>query len=468
MLRPLIVDVTDLWQNANKSLLSASAAVGETTLTVYNIANFAVDQILQIAEYGEEGTEIVQTHASTAPTGNTVTLAAALTKAHPKDVAVYVIPYDQIEISHAATETGVKTVLSTQNINPTNPEIRYDDSTYSSGYYFTRYKNTISGNFSGYSDPIPYDGYDLNTVGYLVYGVLEELGKELGDDLTYTFLISKINSGLNYIRGSLKRWSNYQEFDYNVGQLNRGETKIALPLTYYDRNSNKSCLSVRIGSNKFLIYKDKREFTNEFAYVDKTQIATQAEIGDVTLELDNSADFPESGSVDVFVNNVKYSISFTANDTSTGILSGIPASGDGSITTTLAVDTNVWYNATEEQPTYFSIWGGYLHIGGLVSEQYAGENIFMDFYTDIAVVDSDTDIITQVRYDMLYYWLRWHIRMKTENKGRLDFKDGDFLMFSNVLDQAKRREASGQKFKMKPKVSGINYRTQNNLDFERT
>jgi len=238
-IRPVIVDVSDLWLDTTKSSLKASVAAGVSAVTLYSISDFAINKIIQFGEFGEEGTEIIKTHGSTAPTGFTVTLATNLTKPHAKDTPVYIIPYDQIEVSHSVTETGTKTVISTQTINPENPEVRYDDNTYTSGFYFTRYKETITNTFSNYSDAIPFEGYAINTVGYLIYGVLAEMGKELSETLTYETLIRKINACLSVIKGELKRWSNNQEFDYVVNQINRGQYKFALPTTYYDRSKSK-------------------------------------------------------------------------------------------------------------------------------------------------------------------------------------------------------------------------------------
>lgn len=468
-IRPLLVDVSDLWQDTNRSPLKASVASGAGTITVYSIADFAINKILLIGEYGEEGSEIVKTHGSTAPTGFTVTLAANLTKAHPKDTPVYIIPYDSIEISHATTSTGTKTVMSTQTINPENPEIRYDDSTYTSGYYFTRYKETIGNTFSNYSAAIPFEGYASNTVGYIIYNTLEEMGKELTETLTYDMLIRKINGCLRFIRGKLKRWSNVQEFDYTVGQLNRGDYRIALPDTYYDKNSPKSCLAIRIGSGDNLIYKDKREFNDLMHDIVHTQIYTEGAVGATSLVLDSTDDLPESdGSINVYVNNEVYNITYTTNTKSTNTLSGIPASGTGSITVILTVDSNVWYGESEESVEYFSIWDGYIYFWGLISEDDAGKNIIMDFYTDIVEVSEDTDILTGIRYDMVEYWLKWEIRNITENNGKRDFKDGDYIMFLTILTDAVRRENSGQKFKMKPKISGIFYGNENNEDFDRS
>jgi hypothetical protein len=356
-MRPVTTNILDLFDGLDFSSLSVSATKGSSTITVYSTADFAINKILLIGEIGDEGSEIIKTHGSTAPVSSTgvVTLVANLTKSHPKDTRVYIVPYDQIEFSHADTIAGTKTVLSgtPKDINPENPEIRYNDTTYSSGYYFTRYKETIGNTFSDYSDATPFDGYEDNTVGFIIYGVLQEMGKDFSTLLTYQTVINKINSCLRYIRGKLKRWSHTQEFGYIVGQVQRGDYRIALPSTYHDKNSSKSCLSIRIGSGRELTYIDQREYNDLFQDVVHTQVATQQTSGQTTLVLDSTADLPESdGTINVYVSGTPYTITYTTNTKSTNTLSGIPASGTGSITVTLPVDSNrVFFCRLRKRPS---------------------------------------------------------------------------------------------------------------------
>lgn len=471
-MRPIIVDTADLFSNVEKSNLKASIAAGATTMTLYSIAEFAVNKILMIGELGEEGTEIIKTHASTAPTGYTVTVVAGgFAKPHPKDTPVYIIPYDQVEVSNASTVSGAKTVLSgtPKTINPEHPEIRIEDTTYSSGFYFTRYKETIGNTFSDYSDPIPFLGFDSNMVGYIINNSMNELGKEYSEKLSFQTLLGKANSCLRYVRGKLKRWSNSQEFDYVVGQLHRGVNKMALPTTYYDKNSNKSMLAVRIGSGGNLKYADKREFNEMMKDVVHTQVATEQVAAGTTLVLDSTDDLPlTDGAVTVYVSGTPYEVSYTTNTRSTNTLSGIPASGTGSITVTLPVDSEVWYNESEEGVEYYSIWDGYIYFWGLIESENTGNNVIADFHTEVINVDSETDVIPDARYDMVEYWIKWEIKNITERDGKRDMSDGDFQMFMQILSDAVRRESSGQKFKMKPKLNGIFYNEESSDDFNRS
>lgn len=469
--RPLAIDIgADLLIDRNPGILKSTAASGAGTLTVYSISKFAVNQILLIGELGEEDAEIIKTHASTAPTGNTVTLASNLVKSHPKDTRVYVILYDQYEVSNASTITGAKSVLgSVTNINPEDIENIFDDSTASGGYYFIRYKNSITGTFSDYSDPIPYLGFPENAVGYVINLAMNDLGKQFTEKLTYETLIAKLNAMLRFRRGKLKRWSNAQEFDYSLGAVNRGEYRFALPDSYYDPNSNKSMLDIRIGDGDSLIYKDKREFNQMMADVVHTQVATQPLVGATSLVLDDTKDLPDSGTINVYYNNEQYSVTYTGKTDSTGTLTGIPASGDGSITATFAVDSNVWYGESEGTPYYYSVWDGYIYIWGLIAEEEAGKRLLIDFYTDIVSVDSDSDLLDNNRFDMAYYWLCWEIKNITENKGKRDLKDADFAMFTQILNDEIKQERTGQKYKFNYKLNGISYRSQSTSkgDFDR-
>lgn len=381
-----------LLENADSSNLSSSATSGGSTLSVYSIADFAVNNVLLIGEFGQEGSEIIKTHASTAPTGTTVTLASNLVKSHPKDTKVYIIPYDQVQFYHAVTTTGDKTQMgSNTDINEEGTETTYDDSAYTSGYYFTRFYNSIDNTYSDYSDPIPYAGLGSNTVGYAINLAMKEMKKEFSDVLTFDMLLDEVNACLRYVRGKLKRWSNVQEFNYELDSaLVEDDYTWTLPADYYDKNSNKSCLQIWLEGYDNLTYADKQEFD----------------------DLDR--------------------------------------------------------DSTSGKPVYFTIYDDSVYITPKVGSDYADLKLYMDYYTDIVEVDSDADELTLARFDMVKHWLKWQIRNITENNGKPDMGDGDFMLFQNILSDAIRRESSGQKFKQHVKVNGITYRSESTLDFDKS
>ena len=389
-MRTIKVSNQDLLQDADHTSLSSSATAAGSTLTVYSIADFATDQALIIGEFGQEGSEIIKTHASTDPSGTTITLASALVKSHPKDTKVYIIPYDQVQFFYAATEDGSKTTLSTSDVNEESDETTYSDTTYTSGYYFTRFYNSIDNTHSDYSDAIPYGGFADNTVGYVIDLAMKETNKKFSDTLTYEMLTNEINACLRFVRGKLKRWSDVQVFNYELDDaLVEDDYTWTLPSDYYDPNSNRSLTQIWLEDQDNLIYVDKQEF--------------------------DDAD----------------------RDSSSGT------------------------------PKYYTVYDGSVYITPKVHEDYEDDVLYMDYYTEIVEVDSDGDLLTLARFDMIKHWLKWQIRNITEKNGQLDYKDGDWMMFSTILTDAVRREGSGQKFRLKPQINAITYRDSLNTDFDK-
>lgn len=464
-LNPIKVNLDELLINTEQTYLTAAATLGTATLTVGSIQGFAINQILLVGEFGDRESEIIKTHTATAPTGSTITLNSNLVFNHPRHTRVYLLNFDQIEFYHAATATGAKTLMTTSTIEADETETRYNDTTYSSGYYFTRYKNSILTTYSDYTDAMPYEGLEDNTVGKVMDEVLRNSGITFGDRISYDFMIDEINTCLRDITAQLKRWSKLEEFDYPLGQTARGLNKWALPTTIENLNSNKSIISVRIGTGDApLTYKDKREWNEILADVKHTQVRTAATAGETSLAIDNSYDFDSSGSVMISGNTITYT-GITRSATA-GVLTGIPASGTGAITESIAVDTDVWQDYEEGQPFWFTVYDGYLYIWYLCDSTWINKNVFADLYLGPTQVDSDTDTLTADRYDMVKNWLMWKVRAVSKNDGEAKLDDPDYKRYLAILGNSIKKETSGQKYKMKPKINSIMYKPVRTLDFK--
>src|SRR3990167_3273298 len=168
--RQLLVQLSPLIDNAiEATFLSADMAVG-TVVTVRNQNGFhaTTNQPIVIGTLGSEITELVESTTSTAP--STITLASTSVFAHYAGDPVYLIKYNQIEFSHATTLTGSKTVLTANSglysITPSKFVFVLDETEFTSGYYFARFKESVGGTFSGYSDGIQYGTWDRASVGY--------------------------------------------------------------------------------------------------------------------------------------------------------------------------------------------------------------------------------------------------------------------------------------------------------------
>jgi hypothetical protein len=451
-LQPITAQNSQLSLDRYRNNLSADCVFGANTITVYGISQFAVNQILLIGEFGNKGSELIKTHAATSPSGSTITLSTTLAKSHPKDTPVYIYSFDKVEFSHADTLTGAKTVLgSVQDLDPTQSEMVYEDTTNTAGYYFVRYYNSVTGVFSDYSDGVPYAGLPENTVGYAIDLAMRELDAKFTDKLTYGMLLGWANQMLHLVRGKLKAWSEYQEFDYVVGTMSMGVRRFAMPSTCYDVNSNKSVLNVRVGDGFPLIWMTRSEYVQAMEGITYTEITTLAVVGGTSLVLDDTSDLDDTGSVTVYVSGTKYTVEYTANSRSTNTLTV----ATDQITYAFPVDSPVIQNVDEHDPDYYSIFDGYVYVFPFITSDYEGRNLIMDFYTDIVSVDSDMDTIPGVRFDMLIQYLKWKIKGVINEKGKEDMKDASYLQFKEILYDATRLAESGERNSFAPRGDAL-------------
>jgi hypothetical protein len=312
----------------------------------------------------------------------------------------------------------------------------YEDSTNTSGYYFTRYKNSISGLFSDYSDGIPYSGLPINTVGYAIDASMNELGASFTPKLTFSMMIGFAKQMLKLVRGKLKSWNRYTEYDYNFGSVSMGVRRFAVPSDMYDKFSNKSIKSLRIGNDLPLTPIDRNEYLQQTESASYTEVATQAAIAAVTLVLDDTSDFDDTGSVTAYVGGTKYTIEYTVNTRSTNTLT---VAAD-QITIVLPVDTPIWQGVEESEVDSFSVQDGYIYLWPIITSEFEGRNLIGDYLTDIEDIDSQMDVITGPKYDMMIPFFKYKIRAVNENNGLENLKDPSYQEFRELLTDAIKSE----------------------------
>jgi len=449
----LYTDLSPLIEQALEvTELTADVAAAGASLTVRDIDGFAVNNILVLGEFGTETCEIVKTHATTAPTGTTITLVAGGVEfAHSAGTKIYLISYNQIELSHSATVGGAKSVLATVAVQADELEQPYLETAQSSGYYFARFKNDISATYSTYSPAVPYGGFADNTVGYAVNWALHRNGmKAYDNEVTRQFIIDEVNDCLRYWQGKLKRWPKYLNENTDIGTLTAGTSLVALPTDIYDAEANQSLIALRLGSGAKLEWYDPIEFEELKYGENKTAVYTQATSGSTTLVVDDAGDFADDGSLDFYVSGTRYSITYTSVNRSTNTFSGIPASGTGSISVTVAVDTPIYQGATFGTPTRYSIRGGYVDLDPIPGADDHQLNVYADYWALADEVNDEGDTLDMTRFHAVKYWLAWKIRMQKKNDGMLDYKDGFFMMFKEVLSDAIRTLPKSMTFKSRP------------------
>lgn len=448
------------------SVLSEPAAVGDAQVFLQSYVGFLDNQILLIEGFGTETAEIVTVNG-TPNTNDGAVLDSVLVRSHPIGAKVYVLDYNQVELSHATTAAGSKTVLTTtlgSGLVAIQADVKTQivrETEYTSGYYFARFYNTVTAAYSGYSDPLTYGGWDSNTVGYMIERAFRDVDLTgFTPKVTLNDCLEWINSGLKLVQGKLVRFPGLFEYNYIAGQTQRGVNTITLPTNTYDTETARSIVAVRIGDNKRLSILNPIEYEERVGYV-KTQVRTQATSGSTSLAVDNSYDFADSGSVNVYISGTKYNITYTGvtRDTETGgtaALTGIPSSGDGSITVTVPVDTNVWQDEEEGTPVIATVRDGELEYYPLPDSSYDNENIALDYALVATSVDSQSDTIEVQRFDMIQSYLTWRVWCKARNNASLDETNGHFTDFRTRLNDYIRTSPTEVQMRRAPRINRMN------------
>jgi hypothetical protein len=339
------LSLTDSQESAR---MIADVASGSATITVDNILGFSVDDYVLIGEFGNPSSEILKLHASTAPTGSTITLSSNTTKDHYSDSKVTVITFNRVEFSRATTLTGTKSVLTTKDVSPDREETTFIDTGYSTGFAFFRFSNPTSGFYSEYSSGVSYSGQGNAGIQEIIETACNDSLVKIGDDVaTEEMLLKDANDCQDAIT----------DFDWKFELV----TDSALTVSQYENSYDLSGLTYDLKypgieqgikgvklAGKRLDYVDNDEMDSILASVIKTTVATQAGVGATSIVLSNTSELSDSGKV--YINSMQ--ITYTANDKATNTLSGISASD---ITAIIAVSSIVWQNINPGLPTKYTI-----------------------------------------------------------------------------------------------------------------
>lgn len=455
--------------NNQRTYLSADIASGVSSISADGV-NFSIGQFILIGQPGNLGTEIIQIHAATPPTATTITLASATVFAHNRGDVVVNIPYNQIVAEWATSQTGSYTALSAVIIRADSSETYLQQASDPLTYWYRfRFKNSSTGLFSPYSDTVAGTGFADNSIGSVKRRAL----REIGENYSVLFTDQDLNDWIQEARRAadqnpaIFRWSFRTAFNNITGQVLAGQWRVAVPTNLRDPNSPKNILSIRVANqNRPCVYQDRRRFNQNYLNIQHATVTTQAAAASTSLILSNSADFANSGAITLANNSVGDGlivVSYTGNNRTTNTLTGIPASGTGSIAAprTVLVGTDVWQNSGSASipfglPTAYTIGGdGYLYFDVPIKVDYDGMNVKDDHYTIIPAISTDDQTFDEPFYDLYVSWLKWKIKYKKAN-GKID-RDGDpdykdwITGLSNLIAQ----EFPAQRVSFVPDIEGF-------------
>jgi len=431
--------------------LSADATASDTTLTVQSIDGFAINKLLLIGEFGNEKSEIVKTHTATSPTGSTVTLLAGLTFDHPQDTKVYILDFNQVEISRATTAVGTKSVLTTIALQADQLETIYRDATNTTGYGFARFKDDINTLYTEYSDAIPYTGHADNAVFMIKKRALDSLNQKIDNLITNEYLNDSLWEARREYHQSVGKRPFRRLFDVDIGNVTTQMYRIAVPSDLEEPTTADNVYGVRIGKEQNMERYDKKEFDEDYRSIPHTTLASDYTVTDAEITLTDSRDFASSGTIEIQGDTIDYS----ANAVATGKLT---ISTDGA--SNHSEDDDIWQDVSDGLPTKFTVFPdadgtNYIYFNRPVNSDYADQNIYCDYYRTLVAYDSDSDVLDEPEFDCFVDYLKWKIKAK-KSEGKLVAKnDTDFLEWQRKKNESLAKEKLGEEISFVPAIDHL-------------
>ena len=401
-----------LLEGKEKTFLIAAPASAASTISVADIGQFSVGQYILIGNLGAEKSEVIRIHASTAPSGSTITLASNTVWAHSINDTVTQIDYNQVEFSRATTLTGSKSVLTTTGVEADDVWTAYNDTTNSTGFFFVRYKNSSTSVYSDYSSGLNYTGFERGSVRKLKEAALALTNEHISDLITDDFLLNELNNWQDDVVRQ-KDWD--FELESATDTVVSGQKSYSFPTSpasFKYTDSARSILQLWVHSRTKLTYIDKRDYEDYMVDTVSTTLAENVATTDTDFDLTDAGDFTDAG--DILVGDGSDdTISYTGKSTNT--LTGVTG-----IATTHSSGATVWQTTSLGEPTRYTIYNDAIFLQPVASSTYHGETIHYDYWKAIPELDDDTDETIIPFFHTSQYYLAWKIEEKKGNTAQAD------------------------------------------------
>lgn len=423
-----------------KTFISAGVASASSTLTAESIASFAIGNMLFIGQIGEERTEVSRVHVSTAPSGSTITLNANTGFRHENGTPVYYSDYDQVEFSRATTATGSKTVLATSTITPDQMDTIYDDTTNTTGFGFTRFKNSAGSTFSSYSDAIPYAGYEVDAATTIFDRALSVASAKVNPLLRYEDLLKFLNDFIAFANSKCIRWSEMKVLNTELKTIATGDWEIALPSNIAKASDPSSIIQIHVRGYAPMTYLSQDRWNIVASDLIYSTLTTAITTGSTSIVLTNSYQYADSGSIEIEGDSIQY----TGNTRSTGTLTGVTG-----ITASHAAATYALQGNSDAEPIWYTVSSsGYIRVFPVCGANVNNRVMYIDYYKKIPTVDTIGDRLglsdVQPAIDYVAYRIKKHM-----GGGSLSTSDEDFKLFASQMQSQVDRDSTGQPIRVR-------------------
>jgi len=383
-----------------RTTLGAQIAAAGTAMTVLDNNGFADNDWMVVGAVGDNQTETTDVNGAVTA-GTAMTVTNSLSFAHELDAPVTKINERGITIYGAATVGGAGTIIESIDAFAASGKqlanaamIQWDkgyteytlistDTSYA--YYYVVF--TDGTTVSAASDYIAATGLVFNSVENLIQQALRITGASLGELISRPMCVEWANDCQSAISQFVYKDPVSQDYmqmdwDFEVANdktnitLSTGENSYSLSaLEMKYPNSDKGIIAVSVGDKQPLMRISLDDYVDLQTAQAKTEVATQAEIGDTTLVVDSTLIFDDAGTLYMGADTITYT-----SKTNSTTFAGIPASGAGSITAQNLVDTPVWQGVTPALPRKYAIDQDNIKFEVPVGDDYDGWPVYFRYY----------------------------------------------------------------------------------------
>lgn len=427
-------------QYAHTKLRAASSAA-DTAFSFYDNNGFEDNDWLIIGQVGRAKTEEVDVNGAVTR-GSSITLTNTTKFAHEEDAPVNLIKERAIKIYGAASDGGSGTIIESVDAiaSPIADGVmiqwdkEYTEYTLESGdtsyaYYYVVFTDGTTD--SSASDYVASTGLGADSVYELTRQALARTNTDLDDEpdglITNNYLIKAANDAQTAIMQFVEEDGTPKNWPFEIveektslavvqGQVQYALSSLTNTIKYPD--SNHAIASLKFATVP-LNYADPSEYDDLMKNRKHTQIASTAAVGATTLTLDDTNELSDSGTVRFRDNEVTY----TSKNDSTGVLSGIPASGTGSITTQGEVDDDVWQGISFGAPERYTIIDGNILLEIPPHSDYDGYYLKVRFYKQLTALTELSDTTAVSFYNIMVDFICAYIEYAKGNQ-----KKGDVYM----------------------------------------
>ena len=414
----------------SKTTLRATIAAAATSMTVADNDGFEDNDFMVVGKLGDSKAEEVDVNG-VVTRGSALTVTNSLSFGHELDEPVTKIYERQFTIHGSATDGGSLTDIiasaSARNIEWDKPYSEYTlktaDTTFA--FYVVRFFDGTTA--SSDSDYVPAAGNPSNSVVKVAEKALELTGARVYEDVTWEFLIEAANDAQTEIsqfvlpdnRGGFykKNWAFEivgDEVSANFIQGLEMEDKYALSglsteMKYGD--TNQSVLSVAVGNQAPLKYQSIQDHERERQGVRRTELAAATVVGATSLTVVDASYLSDDGTVRIGGDSITY----TTKVDSTGVLSGIPASGTGSITAIFAVGRAVFQGISGGLPDRYTVFNGDLYLNRPLDSTYAPYQLKFKYLRSMTALTELSDT-TLINFENAFqFYIAYKIELRRQN-----------------------------------------------------